>query len=236
VKLVLAVAVSVLAVWLLWALLAFQIVVSTHAEEPLLYAGDRVMVSRTSYGLRWPMERLFGYHRSNARLPQKGDLMAFNDPLSPTRTISERPLCIGTCVALPGDTVWLPWNGGKGARRSALRYPFVVPGRSVRIAVRPWNAKLLANTLHLHEGANVCFDCDTTLVVDGFTVSEATFTQDYIWVAQPNANGPYDSRTFGFVPMSHLIGRLKFVTLSHNPQESILKGYRWERLFLPLNR
>lgn len=234
-KLVLAIAVSILTVWLLWAFWAFQIVVSTDAEAPLLYPGDRVLVSRTSYGLRWPLERLFGNRRSRFRLPQKGDIMAFNDPLSPKPVVSERPLCIGTCYALPGDTVWLPWKAPTDSGRvSALRYPFVVPGRSVRIAVRPWNAKLLANTLHLHEGANVCFDCDTTLVVDGFTVSEATFTQDYVWVAQPDANGPYDSRTFGFVPVDHLIGRLTFITTSHNPQESFLKGYRWERFFQPL--
>ena len=228
VKLVLTIAVAMLTVWLLWALLAFQIVVSTTTEKPLLYPGDRILVSRTSYGLRWPMERLFGYRRSRFSRPHKGDIIAFNDPLSPNSVISERPLCIGTCVALPGDTVWLPWHS---ATDTAALHSFIVPGRNTPVAVRPWNAKLLANTLHMHEGANVCFDCDTSLVVDGLKISKANFTQDYIWVTQPNAENAYDSRTFGFVPVSHLIGRLMLITVSHNPQEPLTKGYRQERFF-----
>lgn len=228
---------AIISVWLVWSLLIFQVTIPVSGEEPVLLQGDRVMVSRLSYGLRLPGERLFGYHKVKEILPQRGDQVAFNDPLSSNGTISSRPICVGTCIALPGDTIWMTWNPNKKLQNSVCtaKYPFVVPGSNYPVDVRPWNITLLANMLHLHEHRNVCWNCDSLLVVDGKQLQKVQFSQDYVWIFNPHNLQAYDSRVFGFLPYSHLIGRLLCTTFSKDPTQSFFKGYRHERFFRPIS-
>lgn len=236
IKMILIFLLAIFSVWLVWSLLVFQVTIPLSGEEPVLLPGDRAIVSRLSYGLRWPAEGVFGSHRTKATLPQRGQRVAFNDPLSQQQTISSRPICVGTCIALPGDTVWLAWTPDKKLQNGVCqqKYPFIVPGINYPVSVHPWNISLLANMLHLHEHKNVCRDCDSLLVVDGKELHEVHFTQDYVWIFNQNNIHAYDSRIFGFLPFSHLIGRLLFTTFSKDPQQPFFKGFRYERFFQPI--
>lgn len=228
---------AIFLVWIVWALLVFQITIPTAGEEPSLLSGDRLMVSRTSYGLRLPFECLFGLHRTAHHLPQRGDCIAFNDPLSNKTAISSRPVCIGTCTALPGDTVWLTWQADKDVSpNSNKKYPFIIPKAHSPIDVRPWNITLLANMLHLHESRNVCWDCGNQLVVDGKPLKKVCFSQDYLWIFNKRNPQAYDSRLFGFLPYSHVIGSLLCISYSKDPTQPFYKGYRYERFFMPVTR
>ena len=200
--------------WLVWTFVAFQVVITGNDKEPELRRGDHVLVGRWSYGLRWPFERLFGYHRSGARRPAAGDFMLFNDPSdSTTSVISGRVLCVGQCMALPGDTVWLEWHSPDDPSAvNPRRYPFVVPGKGQRVNVQPWNAALLANTLRVHEGRDYFWDGRHLRTKAGEKVVQLAFRQDYVWAEARGMSGVYDSRVYGFVPLSHLIGRLICIT------------------------
>jgi signal peptidase I len=85
-------------------------------------------------------------------------------------------------------------------------HPLVVPQRGKAVKVYPWNAALLCNTLLRHEGRRAAVKGDT-LWVDGKAVTEVTFRKDYYWMASNNPLNLCDSRLFGLVPQSHLIGR-----------------------------
>ena len=219
-----------LLLWLVWTFVAFQIVITGHDKEPELRPGDHVLVSRWSYGLRWPMESLFGLNRTAPSLPRTGQFIAFNDPSDTTvAVISRRPLSVGQCAALPGDTVWLEWHGPNDrAVANPVRYPFVVPGRGLRIQVQPWNAALLANTLQRHEGRQLFWDGSNLRNDQGARVVEVAFSQDYIWVEARAMSGIYDSRVYGFVPQSHLVGRLLCITYG-SPLSS-------DRVLVPVKR
>ena len=108
-------------------------------------------------------------------------------------------------------------------------HPFVVPARGLLVKVYPWNAKLLCNTINLHEGRRATLK-GNTLVVDGTPVKGFRFTKNYCWVAASNSISVTDSRLFGFVPEDHLIGRASFIWFSHNPEQPWNKGFRWERI------
>ena len=84
--------------------------------------------------------------------------------------------------------------------------PFVVPARGKRVDVFPWNAVLLCNTINLHEGGGAELRGDS-LLVDGSAVTSFVFSQDYYWMAANDPVNLCDSRLFGFVPETHLIGK-----------------------------
>ncbi len=85
-------------------------------------------------------------------------------------------------------------------------HPFVVPRKGIAVKVYPWNATLLCNAIlsHEHRQAEVRND---TLWVEGKAVPAYTFTQDYYWMAANDPVNLCDSRLFGFVPESHIIGK-----------------------------
>jgi len=237
IKMVFIFLLAIISVWLAWSLLIFQVNISVSGEEPVFLAGDRVIVSRLSYGLRLPGEYLFGLQRTSEILPVRGDRVAFNDPLSQCKSVSSRPICVGTCIALPGDTVWMNWSPEKRFQNNicSQKYPFVVPGVKHPVQVHPWNITLLANMLHLHEHRNVCWNCDSLLVVDGVQLQKVNFSEDYVWIFNQNNPHAYDSRIFGFLPYSHLIGRLLWITYSKDPKQSFFRGYRYERFLRPVS-
>ena len=74
--------------------------ISDTGLEPVLQAGDRVMVNRWSYGLRvGGKDSFFGYGRIARQSVEKGDLVAFENPLN------NDEIFIYRCKGLPGDTI-----------------------------------------------------------------------------------------------------------------------------------
>ncbi len=221
-------ATTILTAWLIRTLAFLPILITTD-ERPSLMAGDRVLVARFAFGLRLPLDALFGYHRLSPTLPRQGEPIVFNDPLGKRRNISDRPLCVGTCTALPGDTIWLPWGSDGTCRKAAKHYPFVVPGKGITIDIHPWNIVMLANALHLYEQKNVCWDCDSLLVIDGQQVRNVSFADDYIWVSSNGHTEAYDSRLFGPLPVSHLEGKPMLILYSKDSSKPFYNGYRYRR-------
>ena len=72
--------------------------------ENTLYQGERVLVNKWSYGLRFPFSTL----RLGAEQPNKGDVVLFNNPLSRNEApVYARELFISRCVGVPGDTLMM---------------------------------------------------------------------------------------------------------------------------------
>ena len=89
-------------------------------------------------------------------------------------------------------------------------HPFVVPSKGIPVKVYPWNVALLCNTIVRHEGKQASVKGDT-LFVAGKPVQEYSFQHDYYWMASNNPINLQDSRLFGFVPQSHLIGKAWYI-------------------------
>ena len=206
--------------------------IPSAGEESVLYAGDRVIVSKWSYGLRTPFMSAFGYHRIGSRPVLRGDMLIFNNPAGRESSIDSRSLFVARCVGTPGDTLML--NSELLCSQTDKTLPFVVPSRGSKVHVSPWNAKLLCNTVNRHEHRSARLRGDS-LYVDGKYMSDVTFTKNYYWVVDSNIVNLSDSRLFGFVPDDHLVGRAVLVWFSKNPSEGVFSGYRWKRFFRPVN-
>lgn len=90
-------------------LLVTTCVIPSSGMENSLYKGERILVSRWSYGLRVPFPSVFGYHRIAPSVMGKGDIVLFNNPhpQNPETRIERRELFISRCVGSPGDTLML---------------------------------------------------------------------------------------------------------------------------------
>lgn len=277
--------------------------IPSEGMENTLYRGDRVIVSKWSYGFRIPLASLFGLHRWGDAPVRRGDIVLFNNPSprSSGKVIDFRETFISRCTGLPGDTLLLdeerlpvcskavsphgkllytypdtmenrivaairvcrlPDNELVGYRdgsylRCFSRYeaylirqeigaevpfrplqdeagrelhPYVVPGKGISVRVYPWNAALLCHAINRHEGHKAALRGDT-LQVDGHPVASYTFTQDYHWMTSDNPLSPCDSRRFGFVPKSHLIGRAVWIWFSKDTEGTWWQGFRPQRFF-----
>lgn len=208
---------------------------------PALFSGERIIVNLWSYGLRQPFLSVADYARLRERKPKYGDVVVFNNPLSPIEQIDRRELFISRCIARPGDTVivdsaytllsYKDWQIMKAdsAKRDGLIY-LVVPGRDVKVEVTDQNRTLLMNTLILHEGRDAVI-ADSTLYVDGRPTQVCSFTKDYYWMMSDLMRNTYDSRLFGFLPHDHILGRASFVWFSKDPKQGVFSGYRFNRFF-----
>ena len=67
-----------------------------------------------------------------------------------------------------------------------------------------------------------------TFMIDGKPATTYTFKYNYYWMMGDNRHNSQDSRFWGFVPETSIVGKASFIWFSHN--NGSLKP-RWERLF-----
>lgn len=221
-KFIVAVAVTTVLMMCFRCLALTVYTVSGEALEPSFIDGDRVLVNRWSYGLRGGDGRLFRYMRWMPRQVERGDLVAFNCPADSTRRVSSRPVYFCYCKAVPGDTV------------RAQGMELTVPGRSHNVRVTKSNMRLIAYLYNRYEGRKAVVK-GGRLTVDGAQVRCADFVNDYYWLYSGQPDNANDSRYFGFVPESHVIGRVSMLLYSIAPGKSVLERLRPGRSLLFIN-
>jgi signal peptidase I len=69
------------------------------------------------------------------------------------------------------------------------------------------------------------------IFIDGVEAKTYTFEMDYYWMMGDNRYGSADSRTWGFVPEDHIVGRAAIVWLSTDQRGTFPANIRWNRVF-----
>ena len=69
------------------------------------------------------------------------------------------------------------------------------------------------------------------MILNGQPIDSYTFKQDYYWMMGDNRHNSLDSRYFGYVPESHVVGKPVLVWLSLDANASGFNKIRWERMF-----
>ncbi len=109
--------------------------------------------------------------------------------------------------------------------------PVLIPGEGITV---PLNARTLpqyAEAIRRYEGHDLRIEGDRVLI-DGVTASSYTFAQDYYFAMGDFRDNSVDSRYWGFVPKTHLVGKATFTFLSF---ESYLPPIpRFSRFFRPI--
>ena len=82
--------------------------ISSNQMEGNLITGDRVLIDKTAYGIRFPSNVLLlkiPYIRLGERDVNLYDIIVFNNPFPSKDPLDKKELLISRCVALPGDTI-----------------------------------------------------------------------------------------------------------------------------------
>lgn len=78
---------------------------SAGMEDSIL-PGERILVNKWSYGLRFPFMSVFSYHRWCESPVKVLDIVVFNNPVAIQQpVIDRREVYISRCIGLPGDTL-----------------------------------------------------------------------------------------------------------------------------------
>ncbi len=212
--------------------------VPSLSMAPTLLPGDYVFISRIAYaiglserlpllGIRLPHEVRWWY-----RFPQRWDIIVLDFPGELGQAHPEKPqYYIKRVVGLPGDTVgfsgdtlfinrtayWL-----SGLREAPQRT--IVPARGMLI---PLSARTLPEWMPVlvREGVHVEVRHDT-VYLDGRPSTEYRIRQDYVFVMGDNYRNSSDSRHWGVVPQSAIVGKAVAIYYSVDTEGRL----RWSRL------
>lgn len=72
---------------------------------------------------------------------------------------------------------------------------------------------------------------DSQILINGIVSAEYTFKMDYFFMMGDNRHNSLDSRYWGFVPESHVVGTPSVVWFSKDNNKSFPKNIRWKRMF-----
>ena len=79
---------------------------------------------------------------------------------------------------------------------------------------------------------NTISEKDGKVYINGKPETSYTFKYDYYWMMGDNRHNSADSRSWGFVPEDHIVGKPILVWLSLDKDRSLFDGgIRWNRLF-----
>jgi signal peptidase I len=193
--------------------------VPTGSMKPTILEGDRVFVNKLAYDLKVPFT---SWHLAEWSNPRRGDIVVFFSPKDGTRLIKR-------VIGLPGDTIEL--------RDDRL----VIDGRPVEY--QPIARDLLGDVSSTDRASHLFATEELPgkpHAVAGWPAVPAMrnfgpyrVPAGHYFMMGDNRDDSFDSRYFGPVARSRIVGRATTVALSFD--RSHHWSPRWDRFFTPLD-
>lgn len=181
----------ILAVFMIRSFLVEPFKIPSGSMMPTLLVGDFILVNKFTYGLRVPVVNNTFFELNH---PQRGEVMVFRFPKDPSLDYIKR------VVGLPGDKIeyrnkQIFVNGQPITQQETGYYDYVSPGLN-QVSLRRISEQLGD---HRHD---ILID-DSNPVLDG----EITVPEGQYFVMGDNRDNSNDSRFWGFVPDTNVVGK-----------------------------
>mgnify|MGYP003743559791 CR=1 FL=1 len=112
--------------------------------------------------------------------------------------------------------------------------PIYIPKKGKTIEINTSNMPLYKRVIDIYEN-NDLFVKGDKIYINNKETSEYTFKQNYYWLMGDNRGNSQDSRSWGFVPFDHVVGKPVFKWFSWDSNAKGLSKIRWNRLFTSIS-
>lgn len=112
--------------------------------------------------------------------------------------------------------------------------PIWIPKAGSSTAINHQNIALYSRVIGVYEHNKLEVKADG-IYINGSKADQYTFKQNYYWAMGDNRHNSEDSRSWGFVPEDHIVGKPLFIWFSlHNA--NLKDGVNWKRVFTSANK
>jgi len=127
-------------------------------------------------------------------------------------------------------------NDGKRSWNNDNLGPIYIPEKGATVAITPETMGFYKEIIETYEGSEWGTENElringTQVLLNGQPIESYTFKQDYYWMMGDNRNNSEDSRTWGYVPANHIVGKPVFIWMSWDSNASGFDKIRWDRVF-----
>lgn len=105
----------------------------------------------------------------------------------------------------------------------------IIPKKGSTVQLDSNNIHLYKRIIEQYEGNELVWN-NEYFIINNDTIDTYTFKMNYYFMMGDNRHNSSDSRFWGFVPESHIIGKATTIIFSVNKQPGDRK-YRWDRFF-----
>ena len=110
--------------------------------------------------------------------------------------------------------------------------PLWIPRKGATIKLDERNLALYERCIRNYENNTLEVKDDGTVYINGKPEDTYTFKYDYYWMMGDNRHNSADSRSWGFVPEDHIVGKPIMIWLSLDKDRGLFDGgIRWNRMF-----